>query len=53
MFSGSAGFVGFSSGFTEEMFDEVTVCEVADSRGTGFEGGDGFEMEYRSCMEGK
>ena len=31
----------------------MTVCEVADSRGTGFEGGDGFEMEYMSCMEGK
>ena len=35
MFSGSAGFVGFTSGFTEEMFDEVTVCEVADSGETG------------------
>ena len=34
MFSGSSGFVGFTSGFTEEMFDKVTVCEVADSRGT-------------------
>ena len=35
MFSGSSGFVGFTSGFTEEMFDEVTVCEVADSGETG------------------
>ena len=45
MFSGSTGFVGLRSGFTEGMFDEVTVCEVADSGGTAFEGGDGFEME--------
>ena len=35
MFSGSSGFVGSTFGFTEEMFDEVTVCEVADSGGTG------------------
>ena len=45
MFSGSTGFVGLRSGFTEGMFDEVTVCEVADSGGTAFEGGYGFEME--------
>ena len=31
----------------------MTVCEVSDSGGTGFEGGDGFEMENRSCMDGK
>ena len=45
MFSGSTGFVGLRSGFTEGMFDEVTVCEVADSGGTAFEGGYGFETE--------
>ena len=53
MFSGSTGFLCFTSVFTEEMFGEVTVCEVADSGGTGFEGGDGFEMQNRRYMEGK
>ena len=49
MFSGSTG---FTFGFAEVMFDEVTVCEVAGGGGTGFERGDGFEMENVRCMEG-
>ena len=35
MFSGTSSFVGSTFGFTEGMFDEVTVCEVADSGETG------------------
>ena len=27
---------------TERMFDEVTVCEVTDGEGTGFESRDGL-----------
>ena len=35
------------------MFDEVTVCEVADSGGTGFESRDGLGEEEKKLHGGK